>query len=151
MVKSVFAVSLVISLSVDTCLAAYPERPIRFIVAAVVGSAPDITSRLTTVEMTTLLGQQFVVDNRGGAGGTLGMGLLPAYRGRGIGGRLMGEAIAASRAFGFHRVQLVVFEHNARAQAFYAKFGFVSEGRRRHAVRIDGVYLDDIAMALIFE
>ena len=53
-----------------------PERPIRFIVAAVVGSAPDITSRLTTVEMTTLLGQQFVVDNRGGAGGTLGMPLI---------------------------------------------------------------------------
>ena len=76
MVKSVFAVSLVIGLAVGMCQAAYPERPIRFIVPAVAGSAPDITSRLTTVEMTTLLGQQFVVDNRGGAGGTLGMPLI---------------------------------------------------------------------------
>ncbi len=59
-----------------SAVAAYPERPIRFIVAAVAGSAPDITSRLITAEMATLLGQQFVVDNRGGAGGTLGMPLI---------------------------------------------------------------------------
>lgn len=57
-------------------VAAYPERPIRFVVAAVAGSSPDITSRLVTAEMTAELGQQFVVDNRGGAGGTLGMPLI---------------------------------------------------------------------------
>ena len=56
--------------------AAYPERPMRFIVAAVAGSSPDITSRLVTTDMAAELGQQFVVDNRGGAGGTLGMPLI---------------------------------------------------------------------------
>lgn len=57
-------------------LAAYPDRPIRFIVAAVAGSAPDTNSRAVTAELTTQLGQQFVVDNRGGAGGSIGMHLL---------------------------------------------------------------------------
>mgnify|MGYP003704372125 CR=1 FL=1 len=67
---------LVLILNMGNAAAAYPERPIRFVVAAVAGSAPDITSRLVTTEMTHELGQQFVVDNRGGAGGTLGMPLI---------------------------------------------------------------------------
>ncbi len=60
----------------QSVLAAYPDRPIRFIVAAVAGSAPDTNSRAVTAELTTLLGQQFVVDNRGGAGGSIGTQLL---------------------------------------------------------------------------
>jgi len=56
--------------------AAYPERPVRFIVAAVAGSAPDTNSRAITIELTSQLGQQFVVDNRGGAGGSIGTALL---------------------------------------------------------------------------
>lgn len=59
-----------------TSIAAYPERPIRFIVSAIPGSTPDITSRVVTGEMTTVLGQQFVIDNRGGVGGTLGMPII---------------------------------------------------------------------------
>ena len=74
--KSIFTAGVVLGFSAGMCLATYPERPIRFVVAAVAGSAPDINSRLITAEMATLLGQQFVVDNRGGAGGTLGMLLI---------------------------------------------------------------------------
>ncbi len=69
-------VLLMVALISWSAAAAYPNRPIRFVVAAVAGSSPDITSRLVTAEMTTELGQQFVVDNRGGAGGTLGMPLI---------------------------------------------------------------------------
>lgn len=57
-------------------VAAYPDRPIRFIVSAVAGSAPDTNSRAVTTELTQILGQQFVVDNRGGAGGSIGTQLL---------------------------------------------------------------------------
>jgi tripartite-type tricarboxylate transporter receptor subunit TctC len=67
---------MAITNSAHVANAAYPERPVRFIVAAVAGSAPDINSRVLTTELTNQLGQQFIVDNRGGAGGSIGTTLL---------------------------------------------------------------------------
>jgi ribosomal protein S18 acetylase RimI-like enzyme len=63
--------------------------------------------------------------------GVLGMGLLPEYRGRGLGRRLMERALEASRVFGLSRIELSVREDNARAAALYAKLGFAVEGRKR--------------------
>lgn len=54
----------------------YPNRPIRYIVAAASGGAPDTVARLIANELTRELGQQIVVDNRPGASGTIGMNLL---------------------------------------------------------------------------
>jgi tripartite-type tricarboxylate transporter receptor subunit TctC len=71
-----FWFALVLAVSCNSVVAAYPERPVRFIVAAVAGSAPDINSRVLTTELANQLGQQFVVDNRGGAGGSIGTSLL---------------------------------------------------------------------------
>ncbi|MEQ1774364.1 MAG: tripartite tricarboxylate transporter substrate-binding protein [Burkholderiales bacterium] len=70
------AIVLVIANAAHLASAAYPERPVRFIVAAVAGSAPDTNSRAITTELTQQLGQQFIVDNRGGAGGSIGTQLL---------------------------------------------------------------------------
>jgi len=52
---------------------AYPNKPIRFIVPFPPGGGTDIVSRLVTNKMTETLGWKFVVDNRSGAGGSLGM------------------------------------------------------------------------------
>jgi ribosomal protein S18 acetylase RimI-like enzyme len=60
--------------------------------------------------------------------GVLGMGLLPQFRGRGIGTKLIRSALAAARAFGLHRVELTVREHNTGAIALYKKEGFAIEG-----------------------
>ncbi len=68
--------AVVLSVVASGAMAAYPERPVRFIVAAVAGSAPDINSRVLTTALTSQLGQQFIVDNRGGAGGSIGTALL---------------------------------------------------------------------------
>jgi tripartite-type tricarboxylate transporter receptor subunit TctC len=51
---------------------AYPSRPIRFIVPFPPGGGNDIVGRIVAVKLAEGLGQQVVVDNRGGAGGTLG-------------------------------------------------------------------------------
>jgi tripartite-type tricarboxylate transporter receptor subunit TctC len=50
----------------------YPKRPIRLIVPFVPGGPMDILSRAIGEKLTTRLGQQVIVDNRGGASGTIG-------------------------------------------------------------------------------
>jgi tripartite-type tricarboxylate transporter receptor subunit TctC len=50
----------------------YPIRPIRVVVPFVAGGGTDLLARLVAQRMGDLLGQQIVVDNRGGAGSTLG-------------------------------------------------------------------------------
>ena len=52
--------------------AAFPSRPIRIVIGFTPGGQPDITARVIAVKLTESLGQQVVVDNRPGAGGTLG-------------------------------------------------------------------------------
>ncbi|WP_332611612.1 Bug family tripartite tricarboxylate transporter substrate binding protein [Achromobacter sp. ESBL13] len=52
--------------------AAYPERPIRLIVPFAAGSAADTLSRVVASALSDQLGQPLVVDNKGGAGGTIG-------------------------------------------------------------------------------
>ncbi len=54
---------------------AYPQRPIRMIAAQSAGSSLDTILRIFSTKMTELLGQQIVIDNRGGAGGTIGVEL----------------------------------------------------------------------------
>lgn len=50
----------------------YPTKPIRFVIAQTPGSSIDTMSRVVATKLGDLLGQQFVVDNRTGAGGTIG-------------------------------------------------------------------------------
>jgi ribosomal protein S18 acetylase RimI-like enzyme len=83
--------------------------------------------------------------------GVLGIGLVPEWRGRGVGRRLMEHALEAARAFPLARVELWVRADNARAIALYRQIGFEEEGRRRRTLLVDGVYYDDIMMALLFD
>ena len=77
--------------------------------------------------------------------GHLGMGLLPEYRGRGIGERLLRASIDAARGAGFERIELSVYARNTRAVALYRKVGFAHEGTRVRGKKIDGAY-DDVHM-----
>jgi tripartite-type tricarboxylate transporter receptor subunit TctC len=51
---------------------AFPDRPIKLIVASPAGSPPDVMARLLSDKMAGVLGQPVVVENRPGAGGTIG-------------------------------------------------------------------------------
>ena len=50
----------------------YPTQPIRVILPYPAGGAADVVARISAKHMTDQLGQQIFIDNRGGAGGTLG-------------------------------------------------------------------------------
>ena len=64
---------IVALLSVCTAAeAAYPDRPIRMIIAATAGSGPDILARQIGTKLTEAWGQQIVVDARPGATGVVG-------------------------------------------------------------------------------
>ncbi len=49
----------------------YPTKPVRVIVSVPAGGTPDVLARAVTPAMSALLGQQLVMDNRGGAGGRI--------------------------------------------------------------------------------
>ncbi len=51
---------------------AYPTKPVRVIVPFAAGGATDLITRLVTTKLSEALGQQFYVENRGGAGGAVG-------------------------------------------------------------------------------
>ena len=51
---------------------AYPAKPVRVIIVFPPGGSNDVTARIVFQRMSEMLGQQFVLDNRGGAAGTIG-------------------------------------------------------------------------------
>jgi len=80
---------------------------------------------------------------------TLGMGLLPLYRGRGLGARLLDAALAGAAKLGITRVELEVFSSNARAIALYERRGFAREGVKQGARVLDGASDDIVCMARV--
>jgi RimJ/RimL family protein N-acetyltransferase len=87
-------------------------------------------------------------DSRPHVGG-LGMGLLPEYRGKGIGKRLIRAAMDAAKTVGMQRIELTVYVHNAPAIALYKKVGFVEEGLMRSHAKLHGKYVDTLMMAWV--
>ncbi len=83
--------------------------------------------------------------------GSLGMGVLPAYRGRGIGKRLLLACLTKARANGITRVQLQARADNLNAIRLYEAVGFEREAQLRKAMRFDGVYFDAVQMYKLLE
>src|SRR3954465_10430921 len=62
---------LLVALCLDAGAQAYPAKPVRVLVPFPPGGTADLLTRLTAEKMTASFGQQFVVENRAGAGGNL--------------------------------------------------------------------------------
>jgi len=56
----------------DACAQSYPSRPITVVVPFPAGGPSDVVARIVTEQMGTILGQSMVIENVGGAGGTIG-------------------------------------------------------------------------------
>jgi tripartite-type tricarboxylate transporter receptor subunit TctC len=83
----------------------YPTRPVRLIVAFPAGGTSDIVARVIGQRLSEQLGQQFVVENRPGAGGNIGT-----------------EAVARAAPDGY--TLLVASNANAANAALYEKLNF---------------------------
>jgi tripartite-type tricarboxylate transporter receptor subunit TctC len=84
----------------------YPAKPVRYIVPFPAGASPDIVGRLMADRLSRMWNQQVVVDNRSGAGGTLG------------------AAIAARAAPDGYTLFQCNIASNAIADSLYAKLAF---------------------------
>src|SRR5262249_13405619 len=67
---------MVASTTVAVAADAWPQRPIRWIMPYGPGGGTDITARLLAPTRSEVLGQQIVVENRGGSGGNVGTELV---------------------------------------------------------------------------
>lgn len=80
--------------------------------------------------------------------GQLGMGVHKRFRRLGIGTRLIEQTIRKAKANGLERIELEVFASNIPAIRLYEKLGFVVEGVKKKARKLDGAYDDLVQMAL---
>lgn len=75
------------------------------------------------------------------------IGILQAFRGRGIGTQLFLAMEEWARFRAITRLELTVMTHNQAGVALYKKQGFEVEGRKRHALLVDSQYVDEYMMA----
>jgi putative acetyltransferase len=81
--------------------------------------------------------------------GSLGMGVHPGYRGRGLGHRLLAACITKAWAKGLTRIELEARADNAAALALYRRHGFVEEAVLPRGLCFDGRYFDSVQMRLL--
>lgn len=106
MLKSIrLGLALVIAALFTTSVHAdtWPTQTVRFVVPTPAGSSVDIVARLVAEKLGGMLGQTVIVDNKGGAGGTIGLAqFVNGSKGDGsatmVGGMVMVGAIATNKS-----------------------------------------------------
>ena len=71
--KMVAVCAALAAINVSAAETAWPAKPLRFIVPFPAGSSTDSAARLLTPKLGAALGQQVIIDNRGGASGNIGV------------------------------------------------------------------------------
>jgi tripartite-type tricarboxylate transporter receptor subunit TctC len=74
--SALFLAGLCVSPATESFAEPYPTKPVRIIVPFSPGGVADIGARVLAEKMTEKLGQRVIVDNRPGAGGSLGMDVV---------------------------------------------------------------------------
>ena len=73
---SVASAALLLSLSLAQAAETFPNKPVRLVVAFPIAGATDILARHFALKLSEQIGQNVIVDNRPGAGGTIGTRLI---------------------------------------------------------------------------
>ena len=76
MKKILIALSIALASSVGVAAEPWPAKPVRIIVPFPPSSSPDLVARMLTDKLAQALGQPVIVENKPGAGGNLGTGLV---------------------------------------------------------------------------
>jgi tripartite-type tricarboxylate transporter receptor subunit TctC len=79
-VRALAAGLMLIAWPVTAAEQQYPSRPVRFIVPIAPGGGADITARTVAQKLSSMWGQHFVVDNRSGGTGTIGLDIAANSR-----------------------------------------------------------------------
>ncbi len=74
-------------------------------------------------------------------------GVLKDYRGKGYGTSLFKELLKWAPKNDITRLELTVMSHNVKAVQLYQNMGFEMEGKLVHSMIVNGVYVDQYAMA----
>ena len=74
-----------------------------------------------------------------------------AWRGRGVGRRLLAAVIEAARTLGYHKVVLAAFPTNVAGMTLYGAAGFTTVGVYREQGRLDGRWVDVVIMERLLE
>src|SRR4051812_33142603 len=77
-VAAVFGLGLVVACGTAAHAQSYPSRAVTVIVPFPAGGPSDVVARIVTEHMGRTLGQTLVIENVGGAGGTIGSGRVAA-------------------------------------------------------------------------
>jgi tripartite-type tricarboxylate transporter receptor subunit TctC len=72
--RIISAASLLLAMTAVS--AAFPDRPLRYVMGSAAGGGPDVASRVVMAELSRQTGQQVIVENRPGASGVLGMEVI---------------------------------------------------------------------------
>ncbi|MBP6985578.1 MAG: GNAT family N-acetyltransferase [Alphaproteobacteria bacterium] len=80
--------------------------------------------------------------------GSMGLGLLPEHRGKGLGTLMIMKALDTAKTKGLKRIKLTTHETNQRAIELYKKIGFQVEGVLVKESFLKGRYLDVLMMGM---
>lgn len=77
-IRTMLTACCLVALSAAAMAQAYPSRPVRIVVPVPAGGSNDIIARMLAQKLSDLNGQQFLVENRAGAGGNVGAEVVAA-------------------------------------------------------------------------
>lgn len=96
LVRLIIAAAAFAALGASAWSQSYPSRPVRLIIPFPPGGPADIFGRLVAIKLSQTLGEQFVVDNRGGGNGNIGAELAARASADGYTLMLLPSALAAN-------------------------------------------------------
>src|SRR2546425_10580807 len=91
------AAAIAVCLGAASAADPYPVKPVRVVVAAAAGGGDDFAARQVAAKLSELLGRQFFVENRAGAGGMIGQTLVAKSPPDGYTLLLAGGSMAGAR------------------------------------------------------